>query len=163
IMGRLAFVGGSPRPAVKPSINDPIQQIKKAVTSLEEDVAKAGKVKLPAYAKPGELLKGSGVNSKDIGIYGPIQFPTAGQAPGQAGVYRSGEHWLRGVDEDRGTTCIHKGIEITKAEAGQWRDNFCEARPGNRVVTCPGGYGHAGQDVWGIDWKKKPGVFPLRA
>src|SRR5262249_40401285 len=60
IMGRLAFVGGSPRPAVKPSINDPIQQIKKAVTSLEEDVAKAGKVKLPAYAKPGELLKGSG-------------------------------------------------------------------------------------------------------
>jgi hypothetical protein len=166
ILSRLTFVGGSPRPKSKPNINDPIQKLAKLVESLENDAAKAHKAKLPVYSEPGDLLPGSGVNgkagSRDSGVYGFILFPTDLRASAQTVVYRADQNCLPG-DEDKGSTCIHAGTEITKAPLGQWRDNFCEARSGNRLFMCPEGRGHAGQDVWGKDWKGQPGMFPLRA
>lgn len=166
IVSSLSFVGGAPRSKQRPGINDPIQRLSKEVSDLESAVAQSHQ-KLPSYSAPGDLVEGSGVNgkagSKDTGVYGPILFPTDLSASAQTVVYRSDEECLEG-DTNNGATCeTRSGRIIMKAPVGEWRDNFCEARSGNRLFTCPDGHGHAGQDIWGKAWNDTLTKYPLRA
>jgi hypothetical protein len=168
VFSRLTFIGGSPRSKANPAVNDPLHKLADFVNSLESDAANAGRIKLPSYGRPGDLLPGSGVQggggSKDFHLYGQLLFPTDLTAAAQTVIYRE-DQGCYGGDEDHGQTCLHNGIKITKAEVGSWRDNFCEDREANRLYTCPAGNGngHAGQDVWGKDWNKRTAKFPVSA
>ncbi|WP_441261150.1 hypothetical protein AB7008_48155 [Bradyrhizobium sp. 521_C7_N1_3] len=168
VFSRLTFIGGSPRSKTNPAVNDPLHKLANSVNSLEYDAANAGRIRLPSYSRPGDLLPGSGVQggggSEDFHLYGQLLFPTDLRAAAQTVIYRKDQRCYPG-DKDQGHTCLHNGIEIKKAEVGNWRDNFCEDREANRLYTCPDGdgHGHAGQDVWGKNWNKRTAHFPLRA
>jgi hypothetical protein len=166
IMADLSFAGGSPRPKRKPAINDPARRSDRLLDSLEHSATKTVASQHFEYGYPGDLLFGSGGNgehgSLDFGIYGAILFPVPLTAAAQTVIYRADQKCMQDHDLDKGVTCIHNGIGIRKAPIGEWRDNFCEDREGGRLLTCPAGHGHAGQDIWG-DWMTKPGVYPLRA
>jgi hypothetical protein len=166
VVSNLSFVGGAPREKRHPGINDPLQRLSAEADQLEA-VSIQSRLKQPEYALPGDLIAGTGVNgkagSKDSNIYGPLLFPTDLSAAAQTVVYRSDEECLPG-DKDHGSTCeTRTGQTIVKATPGKWRDNFCEARSGNKLYTCPEGRGHAGQDIWGKGWNTTPLKFPLRA
>jgi hypothetical protein len=168
LFASLNFVGGAPRPKGRPTVNDPIQRLADEVAGLENAALAAGRKNVPQYSPPGELVKNSGVKgaagSHDLGVYGPILFPTDLSAVAQTVIYRSDEHCLVGDDTENGMTCVTKsGLIIEKATIGQWRDNFCEARSGNSLPTCPNSSGHAGQDIWGQDWNESSVQHPLRA
>jgi hypothetical protein len=144
VIRSLAFVGGSPRLNSQSDMNDPISRISKVVSNLSAGIVQFGKSRLPRYADPGDLIKNSGENgssagSRDSGIYGALLFPTDAEAAVQ--------------------TLFHQ----SKTTRGEWRDNFCEARGGNWLFACPHGHGHAGEDIWDMDWKKILPKVPLRA
>lgn len=168
VIRALNFVGGAPRPRTNPTINDPISALAKLVSDLESDASQS-RIKFPAYAPPGELLKDTSAKGKggslDTHSYGALTFPTDLSAVAQTVVYREDQHCLAGFDEE--PTDIHckrkKGnVVIKRVEKGHWRDNFCEERSGNTLFVCPAGEGHAGQDIWG-DWTGKAGKFPIFA
>jgi hypothetical protein len=166
ILANLAFVGGSPRPNREPGINDPAGRLNQLLDSLDRSARKTLAVRRFEYGHPGDLLLGSGGNgehgSLDFGVYGAILFPVPLTASAQTVIFRADQKCMEGSDIDKGTTCIHNGLEIRKAPIGEWRDNFCEDREVGWLLTCPAGHGHAGQDLWG-NWMAKPGVYPLRA
>jgi hypothetical protein len=166
IIGMLSYAGGSPRPKRRPATNNPMQWANKPNEELADHAAQAGKVKLPAYRLPGDLLPGSGVNgqsgSADFSIYGAILFPTDPRLSAQSVIYRSDAKCLGGINADTGANCVHKGNEIKKAKIGEWRDNYYENRDDNSLLTCPAGSGHAGQDIIG-QGNENPGTYPIRA
>jgi hypothetical protein len=165
IMSMLAFVGGSPRSKGNPRVNDPLRAMDDSLASLQSDSANAGKVKLPDYGRPGDLVARSGVGgekgSQDFNIYGQILFPTDLSAIAQTVIFRADQSC--GPHTDLGSFCEHNGVRTPKAQVDRWRDNFCEDRDANRLYTCPAGNGHAGQDIWGKDWNKNPRNHPLWA
>ena len=143
IMSQLAFVGGSPPPA-----GGPIERLEKTLKSLEQDAAQAAKAKvakLPAYHDPGDLVGGTGIGggggSVDDKIYGQILFPIRDITAAAVTVY-----YGKKAQPERGNVASYKW----------WKDNFCEARDANWVVTCPNpeAKGHAGQDLWSDKWTK---------
>jgi hypothetical protein len=167
IIASLNFVGGAPRPHERTAVDDPINSLAKKMQDLEAAIANAGEPSMPRYGEPGELQTNSGVQGKqgshDLGVYGNIVFPSDMSAVAQSVVYREDQICLKG-DRNGGTVCdTRAGLRIRKIPIGEWRDNFCEARSGNNLPTCPAGHGHAGQDIWGKGWNSDAAEHPLRA
>jgi len=167
IIASMNFVGGSPRPNDLPGVTDPIHSLAKKIDDLDAALSNADKQSFPSYGEPGDIAPNSGVQGKpgshDLGLYGSIAFPTDMTAVAQSVVYREDQFCLLG-DSNKGAACqTRAGLQIRKIHIGEWRDNFCEARSGNQLPTCPGGHGHAGQDIWGKGWNSDTTEHPLRA
>jgi hypothetical protein len=166
IISTLTFVGGAPRNLSLANINDPITRLKKEVADLANAV-KDSRKPLKTYGDPGDLLPNSGVDgkigSKDSNVYGPILFPTDMSAVGQTVVYRTDEGCQAGETNGITSCKTPTGLTIEKVKPDKWRDNFCESRNANNLPTCPGGEGHAGQDMWGEKWSDASTKHPLRA
>lgn len=167
IIASMNFVGGSPRPNDLPGVTDPIHSLAKKIDDLDAALSNADKQSFPSYGEPGDIAPNSGVQGKpgshDLGLYGSIAFPTDMTAVAQSVVYREDQFCLLG-DSNKGAACqTRAGLQIRKIHIGEWRDNFCEARSGNQLPTCPVGHGHAGQDIWGKGWNSDTTEHPLRA
>jgi hypothetical protein len=165
VFARLNFVGGAPQGVRSDGYADHLRDL----VARRAAVLATARTPFPTYAAEGQLLPasvagGGDVGAGDAGIYGLITFPTTKEAAAQTVVFRTDETCLPGwVHDDLAKTCAANGVLITMAKPGDWRDNFCERRGGNRLFSCPSGYGHAGQDVWGVDWRGKSDKFALYA